>query len=229
MIILIFVTFLQIPAQIQKAMSFKKKLLLFLFFLSVSAFAQERTKLKSGDLIFQRLDCGPLCDAINAVTKGYQDHKFNHMGMVYLRNDTTYIIEALGKDVHLTTLDTFLQRTTNPHYTGRLKKKYKKLIRPALTFCLHQLGIPYDNEYLYDNGKYYCSELIYDGFKYANQNQPFFELFPMTYKQPGSSTYFPEWKAYFDQLGMEVPEGKPGCNPGGISLSDKIEILGVYP
>lgn len=210
-------------------MSLKKFSVLFFVFLSVSAFAQQKIKLKSGDLIFQHLACGPLCEAIDAVTQGYQGQKFNHMGMVYLRNDTTYIIEASGKDVHLSRLDVFLSKSSSPHYVGRLKKKYKNLIRRALTFCIHQFGVAYDDEYLYDNGKYYCSELIYDGFKYANEDKPFFELFPMTYKQPGSSSYFPAWQAYFDKLGMPVPEGKPGCNPGGISLSDKIDILGIYP
>jgi hypothetical protein len=91
-----------------------------------------------------------------------------------------------------------------------------------------QMGVLYDDQYLYDNGKYYCSELIYDAFKAANKNKPFFKLFPMTYKKPGSDAYFPAWKVYFEHLNMEVPEGKPGCNPGGISLSDKIDILGQY-
>ena len=202
--------------------------LFFLMLITFGSFAQQKIHLKSGDLIFQDLDCGPLCDAINAVTQGYGGNKFSHMGMVYLRNDTVYIIEASGKDVHMSTLEVFLQKSKHPHYVGRLKKTYRSLIRRALTFSIHQFGVSYDDQYLYDNGKYYCSELIYDAFKYANNDKPFFELLPMTYKQPGSDTYFPVWKAYFDQLGVPVPEGKPGCNPGGISLSPKLDILGVY-
>lgn len=184
--------------------------------------------LKEGDLIFQNLACGPLCDAINAVTQGYKGNKFSHMGMVTLRNDSIFIIEASGKDVHITPLAVFLSKSAYPHYLGRLKTRYQKLIPDAIAFAMQQMGLPYDDEYLYNNGKYYCSELIYDAFQSANQGKPFFQLFPMTYKEPGSGQFFPVWKAYFDKLNMEVPEGKPGCNPGGISLSDKIEILGQY-
>ena len=208
---------------------FKYFCLLLLFIcLSKYAAAQGNIRLKNGDLIFQNLACGPLCDAINAVTQGYGGNKFSHMGMVYLRNDSVLIIEASGKDVHLTPLRKFLSRSAFPHYTGRLKPAYSELIPAAITFSLKHLGDTYDDQYLYDNGKYYCSELIYDAFKSANQESPFFQLFPMTYKEPGSGDFFPVWKDYFAKLGMEIPEGKPGCNPGGISLSDKIDILGQF-
>ena len=187
----------------------------------------EKTRLKSGDLIFQNLSCGPLCDAINAVTQGYQDRKFSHMGMVYLKGDSILIIEAAGKDVHLTPLSIFLAKSKDSHLVGRLKQAYTPLIPQAIAFTMKHMGDPYDDQYLYNNGKYYCSELIYDAFKSANSEQPVFTMFPMTYKQPSSSAYFPVWQAYFDKIGIPVPEGQPGCNPGGISLSDKLEMLGV--
>lgn len=192
------------------------------------AAAQSSPALKAGDLLFQNLACGPLCDAINSVTKGYADQKFSHMGMICLRNDSLLVMEASGKDVHLTPLSQFLSRSAEPVYVGRLLAQYRSLIPKAIQFSMQQLGTPYDDQYLYDNGKYYCSELIYDAFKAANAGQPFFRLYPMTYKAPGATGYFPVWKAYFDRLQMDVPEGLPGCNPGGISLSEKIEILGQY-
>lgn len=206
---------------------YKQLMLLALVLTTVQLTAQQKVKLKEGDLIFQNIGCGPMCDAINAVTQGYKGNKFNHMGMVYLRNDSVLVIEAIGKDVHLSTLKEFLGRSKNPHYLGRLKIAYRAEIPAAISFAMQQMGVKYDSEFLYDNGMYYCSELIYDAFKYANDGKPFFTLFPMTYKEPGSDAYFPVWKAYFEQLNMAVPEGKPGCNPGGISLSDKIDITGT--
>ena len=187
--------------------------------------AQNRIELKDGDLIFQNMDCGPLCDAIEAVTEGYKGNDFSHMGMVYHRNDTIYIIEAAGKEVRLTPLEKFSKNTTKPMYIGRLKKEHQKLIRNAISFSLLQLGVPYDDEYIYNNGSYYCSELIYDAFMFSNGGKPFFQLFPMTYKQPGTNDFFPAWVDYYSSLGKEIPEGLPGCNPGGISVSDKIEIV----
>lgn len=199
-----------------------------LFFLLgiTTLFAQNKVELHNGDLLFQDMDCGPLCDAIEAVTEGYNGNDFSHMGMVYHRNDTLYIIEAAGKAVRLTTLEKFSKNTRKPMPIGRLKKKYKKLIPDAINFSLKQLGMPYDDEYVYDNGSYYCSELIYDAFKAANKNKPFFELFPMTYKQPGTNEFFPAWVEYYKEIGKPIPEGLPGCNPGGMSTSDKIKIIG---
>ena len=51
---------------------------------------------------------------------------------------------------------------------------------------------------------------------------------PMTYKQPGTNDFFPAWVEYYNELGKPIPEGLPGCNPGGMSVSDKIEIVGIY-
>lgn len=208
-----------------------KKLTILLFFCVLTAFAQDRqpvkTKLKDGDLLFQDLDCGPLCDAIEAVTEGYKGKDFSHMGMVFHRNDSIFIIEAAGSAVRITPLEKFARNTKKPMLIGRLRSKYKGLIPQAIGFSLKQVGVPYDDEYVYDNGSYYCSELIYDAFKSANHNKPFFELFPMTYKQPGTDTFFPAWVDYYKNIGKAIPEGKPGCNPGGMSTSDKIEIIGA--
>ena len=188
--------------------------------------AVDRQSLKNGDIIFQDLDCGPMCDAIEAVTNGYEGLDFSHMGMVYLRNDSVLIIESIGKGVILTPLDQFLKRTANKHLVARLKPKYTSLIPQALGYSLLCMGMPYDDDFLYDNGKYYCSELIYDAFKHANGGKPFFKLYPMTYKEPGTGNFYPVWENHFKKLQMDIPEGLPGCNPGGLSQSDKIRVLG---
>lgn len=180
---------------------------------------------QTGDLLFQNLDCGAICDAIEAVTTGYDNQSFSHIGLVYVRNDSVYIIEAIGNDVHLSPITTFLERTENPLVHGRLKPEYSKLIPNAIQFALTQQGKPYDERFLYNNGKYYCSELIYDAFAFANNGKAFFQLEPMTFKKPDTQEYFPVWVTYYQKLNMPIPEGHPGINPGGISRSEKIEII----
>ncbi|OIQ21674.1 MAG: hypothetical protein BM557_02430 [Flavobacterium sp. MedPE-SWcel] len=197
-----------------------------LLFITLSITAQQVT-LQDGDLIFQDMDCGPLCDAIEAVTEGHEGNDFSHMGMVYHKNDTIYIIEAAGSAVRLTTLTEFSKNTSKPMYIGRLKKEHRKLIPKAISFSLQQMGVPYDEEYVYDNGSYYCSELIYDAFLFANNNKAFFTLYPMTYKQPNTNEFFPAWIKYYKSINKKIPEGLLGCNPGGISTSNKIEIIGT--
>ena len=202
-----------------------KNTLVLLLFASLGSFSQTVT-LKTGDLLFQSMNCGPLCEAINQVTAGYQGHDFSHMGMVYVQNDSIFVIEASGSAVKKTPFDTFKSYTNEKMFVGRLKQKYQAYIPEAIAFALQQIGIPYDEAYLYDNGKYYCSELIYDAFLHAYK-KPLFELLPMTFKSPKSNEYFEVWSDYYKQLNIEIPEGKPGCNPGGISTSDKLKIIGT--
>ena len=200
------------------------KVFLLIFILPSILFAQT-SKLKTGDLLFQKMNCGELCDAILAVTEGYQGNDFSHLGLVYIQNDSIFIIEAAGNAVRKVTLEQFSKNTKTNMYIGRVKNKYKKLIPGVIQFSLLQIGTPYDDDYLYNNGKYYCSELIYDAFLNAN-GMPFFDLQPMTFKQPETNDFFPAWVTYYQSLGVEIPEGQLGCNPGGISTSKKIKIIG---
>ena len=203
----------------------RKIILLITLLISTLSFSQ-KIELKTGDIIFQSMNCGPLCDAINQVTKGYKGKDFSHLGLVYIQNDSIYVIEAAGNAVQLTTLEKFKSYTNETMFVGRLKRKFRKYIPKAITFSLKQIGVPYDDAYLYDNGSYYCSELIYDAFLNAYE-RPFFELQPMTFKAPNSDTYFEVWQEYYDKLEIEIPEGKLGCNPGGISTSNKLKIIGT--
>ena len=187
-------------------------------------------RFQSGDLLFQDLDCGGLCDAIETVTTGVQGRHFSHIGLVYRRADSVFVIEAIGKDVHLTPLEKFLLRPTDKAQqptvvVGRLKPAYQYLNKAAVRFALQQMGTLYDDVFLYNNGKYYCSELIYDAYKEANHGRPFFSLRPMTFKDPATGNTFPVWTQYYQDLHQPIPESKPGCNPGGISTSDKISII----
>lgn len=197
---------------------------LFFILLPFYLFSQQ-PQLKNGDLLFINIQCGPMCEAINAVTEGFEGKDFNHMGLVVSENNVEYYVyEAIGKAVVKTPLNNFLKYTVETVYVGTLKDSYRYLIPLAQSFCEMQLGVPYDSDFLYDNGKYYCSELIYDAFKSANNNEPFFKLFPMTYKEPGSDNFFPVWVEHFAKQGIEIPEGEPGCNPGGMSLEEKINL-----
>ena len=91
---------------------------------------------------------------------------------------------------------------------------------------MNLIGKKYDEEFKINNDTFYCSELIYDIFLKANNNKSFFYLSPMTYKE-GEKT-MPIWVDYFNNLGISIPENEPGINPGGISLSKKINIIYNY-
>lgn len=187
-----------------------------------------------GDLLFQDLDLGPLCDAIEAVTQGYRGANLSHCGIVAASpRGRVVVIEAVSSGVRATPLAEFLARSRDAAgrpkvLVGRLRPPDRHLIRPALEEARSLLGRPYDGLFAIDNGRYYCSELIYEIFRQANSGRPVFKLAGMTFKDPTTGATLPAWVSYFRERAVPVPEGKPGINPGGISRSPRIEVVHAY-
>jgi len=188
-------------------------------------------RLRNGDLLFQDLDSSPLCDAIEQVTSGFNNLKFSHVGIVIIVKNNTYILEAFSNGVDTITLDQFLNRSLNHKnkpkvVVGRLIKEYSQLIPKAIEVGISLIGKQYDEEFKINNNKFYCSELIYNMFLKANKNHAVFNLQPMTYKHQGKT--LDTWLTYFKNLNIPIPENEPGINPGGMSLSKKIDIIYNY-
>lgn len=186
---------------------------------------QKDIEIEEGDLIFQNLDCGALCEAIEEVTFGRDGLKFSHVGMIVNHNNELIVVEALGSHVKLTSLNEFRGRTFHQEYIGRLKPAYKHLIKDAAAFAVNQVGVPYDDYFLYNNGKFYCSELIYDAFKAANNNVPILQLEPMTFKSLQTNEFLPAWVDYYKHLNIPIPQDSLGLNPAGISRSETLDLF----
>lgn len=189
--------------------------------------------LQNGDLLFQDLDCGELCDAIEAVTPGYKNARFSHIGLVVRDSTGIAIIESIHKGTVITPLDSFfnqsLDKNGNPKvWVGRLKNEYQHVIPIAIAYAKLSIGTPYDHEFLFNNSSLYCSEMIYKAFFDSTKQSYLFNPAPMTFKNDTTNTYFPAWVSYYKKLNIPVPEGKPGINPGLISISDKINIIHQY-
>ncbi len=190
--------------------------------------------LHPGDLLFQDLDCGALCDAIEKVTTGFGGANFSHVGIVAKNDGGNFIvIEAVSSGVKVTPLQTFLDRSFDANHrpkvvVGRLKEPHCRLIPSALKEALALTAKPYDKAFAVDNEAYYCSELIYEIFLRANDNSPVFLLQPMTFKNPDTGETLAAWEEYFSGLGVSIPEGQPGINPGGISRSPVLSMVYAY-
>ncbi|MBT0811931.1 hypothetical protein KIH41_11640 [Litoribacter ruber] len=185
---------------------------------------------KEGDILFQDGDCGDFCEAIRKVTNGYDGRDFSHIGLLILENGDWYVIEAISKGVSKTPLFEFLDRHTDEAgqprvVVGRVIDEYKYLIPTAINVASTLIGKPYDSAFDLNNDAYYCSELIHMSFQKANLGTPIFEIQPMTFKDPDTGETFGIWEKYFQDLGMEIPEGELGLNPGGMSLDPAIRIV----
>tara|TARA_B100000123_G_scaffold252212_1_gene212352 strand:+ start:1259 stop:1945 length:687 start_codon:yes stop_codon:yes gene_type:complete len=213
--------------------------ILILFAFSSCKTEEKKFLLKKGDILFQDLDSSPLCDAIELVTKGYDNRNFSHIGIVvetgdlekikdpnYNYNNDVRVLEAIPDQVVTTKLDSFIYRSVdknnNPKViVGRLKPEYSNLIDDAIIFLKSKLGVPYDNHFLLNNASYYCSELIYEAFK----KEEIFDVSPMTFLHPKDNDTLEIWKEYYKKLESELPQNKLGTNPGKMSLSSKIDII----
>ncbi|MCE7054747.1 hypothetical protein LZF95_08690 [Algoriphagus sp. AGSA1] len=215
-------------------MAFKQVLLISLLAFTLISLSSCQSKVEfswqEGDILFQDGDCGDFCDAIRAVTSGYEGRDFSHNGFLLLENNNWYVLEAISKGVSKTPLDSFLNRHLDTEgkpkvMVGRLKPEYQHLIPSALQEAQKLLGKPYDSEFDLLNDSYYCSELIHLSLQQANNGVPVFETPPMTFKDPDSNEFFPIWVSYYDKLGKAIPEGMPGLNPGGMSQDAALEMV----
>ena len=169
-------------------------LIAFTFYTKINYFDSYQPQ--EGDFLFQDLDCGPTCNVIEAVTWGADSAKFSHIGIVIIDGGLWKVLEAISRGVVLTPIDEFINRSSDIDgkpkiWVGRLDKEYNTITERAIGNIHNYLGNEYDTEFIYDNGKYYCSELIYDLFKDANDGNPVFELEPMTFKSLKTDKYFP--------------------------------------
>lgn len=205
--------------------------------------------LAPGDLLFQDLDCGPICAAIEAVTTGVDGYAISHIGLIVDRRTAAkhpvaqavlkkshaqwFVLEALSPAVRLTPLFEFLNRsqdaTGNPKVlVGRLLPAYQPLVPTAIERGLGYLGTPYDEKFEMDDETLYCSEMIHFLLAPTTGGSSIFPTAPMTFLAPQTRRFFPVWINYFEQLGVPIPEGKPGINPAAISRAPELHLVHQY-
>ncbi len=186
---------------------------------------------KVGDILFQDLDCGDTCDAIEAVTQGAGGADLSHVAMVSrVENGSVWVIEAYANGVEEVALEQLLARSHDSSgrpkvLIGRLRAQLQPLVPLAVSSALRRVGRPYDEVFLMGDDAHYCSELLYEAFAEANAGTPVFSLAPMTFVDPKTGQPAQAWKTYFARLGKPIPEGAPGLNPGGMSRSNVLTIV----
>ena len=216
-----------------KSLSEKLKFFILIIFILFSACTTSNKEfhLQTGDLLFQVGKSSGLNEAIAGVTFGESEIHYTHVGIVFIENDTVFIIEAIPPEVCITSLDMFLQRSAkiaekSVVAVGRLKKEYRETIPQAIIRAKTLLGKPYDYVYSPDYDAFYCSELILYSFL-TIQNKPVFEPVSMNFRDPdGNLPVY--WIAHFEKYGADIPENQPGSNPGDLSRSDKLDIVYRY-
>lgn len=185
-------------------------------------------KLKNGDLLFVMAKETGLSGAINNVTQKQKEASFDHIGIAEKENNRWYVLHAAPKGgSQKQYLASFLKDQLNDGQKVviyRLKPEYQKSVTPALEKAESMLGKPYNFNYILDENSYYCSDYIERAFR----ENGIFKLEPMTFIDPKTGKTNEFWTEFYKKKNLEVPEGKPGCNPNGLAASEKLERIGEF-
>ena len=188
-------------------------------------------KFRSGDLIFQLGNQSDFSVAITSTTGNDRNLKFDHVGIISVdENGHQAVMEASPKNgVTMTPLTEFLNGT--PEINGQKGIVVKRLLSDVdfpkcVANAMSHLGEEYDWSYRPDNGKLYCSELVYESYVDNNGNH-IFQSKPMNFKD--SKGNIPDfWVELFSSLGEEVPEGIEGTNPNDLSADPRLVEVYSY-
>lgn len=187
---------------------------------------------RTGDLLFQRTASERMSDAIAAATQRDTAVTFTHVGIVEAASDGVFVIEATDTSVRRTPLADFLARSARRGgkplaAVGRLRGADDATAERILQRAQARLGLPYDNEFLPDNGKLYCSELVWECCVAADDSTHLLASRPMTFRTPdGELPAY--WAGHFAAMGMPVPEGVAGTNPNDMARDTAVEIVWRY-
>ena len=116
-----------------------------------------------GDVVFQSLPPGKLASLIEGATKS----PFSHCGIVALNRGRWVVIEAIGPVIE-TPLEQWIRRGRGGRvWAYRLRAGKREAIPAFIAAARTYLGRPYDTRYRMDDGRIYCSELVYKGYETA--------------------------------------------------------------
>ena len=184
--------------------------------------------LRCADLLFVAPWQG---NAITAVTQGYDNLGIDHVAMcLNTKKDTIRILESVPeKGVRTLPLDSFITlHREDVIVVGRINMPFDTAatLQHALDYC----GQAYDSLYLPDNEAVYCSELVLNSYV-DSLGQPLFSPIGMTFRTSYDTAVIflcsGHQLFHYARHGMDVPEGKPGSNPGELSRRQQIVILGM--
>lgn len=182
-------------------------------------------KIENGDLVFVEAEKKNISGAISRVTKNNNTISFDHVGLIEIDDNKKYILHSYptngSEKILLKSFIKNFHQNEKKLVAYRLNNEYKYCTKDAIKKANSMLGKPYNILYLLNDNEYYCSDFIERAFR----NCQIFELKPMTFINPSTGKTDEFWLNFYQSKNTEIPEGKLGCNPNGISKSKKIHPI----
>lgn len=190
----------------------------------------ERPELETGDLLFQVGAHSPMTEAIAEATARNGRLDFTHVGIALHSPEADSVLEASGRGgVRIVALEEFLDASAR--IDGRPAVVAMRLrdtagIAASVLRARSHLGQSYDWSYRPDNGKMYCSELVWESYRTPHSDRKF-EARPMNFRAAdGSMPDF--WVELFEKAGEAIPEGVPGTNPNDLAREPSLRETGRW-
>lgn len=188
-----------------------------------------------GDLLFQLRSGGEAEWVISRLFAGRDGKAINHVGIY---DGDGQVIEAVMPEVRKCSMEAFIKRSVKDNNGNpcimvcRVKPRYSGLLPKVLEFAEGVVEHPYDPHYTSGKKSWYCSELVVDAFKAANNGEFLFEETPMSFRDIESGEILPYWEQHYGAVNREIPEGQPGSHPALLSCSEElvvVNIMGALP
>ncbi len=194
---------------------------------------QDGPALQTGDLLFQ-CGTGAMTEAITDATGRSERLNFTHVGIVLhtptndthprQRCATDSVLEATTEGgVRIIPLEKFLARSARINDQPAviaMRMHDTTGVAASVERARKALGASYDYSFRPDNGRYYCSELVYETYLRPDGTHCFTAR-PMNFRAP-DGTLPRYWAELFERLGEPIPEGVLGTNPNDLSQEESL-------
>ncbi|MDE1191431.1 MAG: YiiX/YebB-like N1pC/P60 family cysteine hydrolase [Arachidicoccus sp.] len=179
--------------------------------------------LHNGDLLFVAANNQNLSGAIDRVTQTNHKTHYDHIALLEKKRNKYFVLQSnIPRGSEKISLDKFLKEENKRIDVYRLQKSFRSIIPSAIIRAENMIGKPYNYTYVLSDTAYYCSDFIQKSFS----DDSIFALKPMTFKNADGKTDS-AWINLYKKMNMDVPEGKPGCNPNGMAASPAIYFTGT--
>jgi hypothetical protein len=123
--------------------------------------------------------------------------RYSHCGIIVIENGKPYVIEA-ERCVEKTPMKTWLRRGKMCYHYRVMRLREEQSLKVP-----YRLGGKYDSDFRFDNGKYYCSELVWE-----------------IYKKNGTELCEPNPLGYYHFL--NIPEVQKHIQERGLKLEQEV-------
>lgn len=187
-------------------------------------------EIRTGDLLFEVGASSEMSGAITAATGDDSLLNFTHVGIAIACEGADSVLEATSDGgVRMTSLDEFLKnaaRINDRPAVVAMRLSDTTGAAASVARARSFKGLPYDYSYRPDNGRFYCSELVWESYR-TPDGERIFPARPMNFRAAdGTMPAF--WVELFERLGEPIPEGLPGTNPNDMARDPHLTEIGRW-